>query len=268
MKKKVSLIVNIPNPCTQSWNDMNPVEGGSFCLHCQKTVVDFLNMTDPEIIAALSVGKEHRCGRFLPEQLNRVLKVHNQSRRSFLPAAMLTTLIAAITPDRSEAKDLADTTVLSIIPEKDSVIEINPPGLFTGEIIDAHTNEPLAHITMALKNDEIPNLGTVTDDQGRFTFHIPNRLMEQPLTFKISSVGYDTKEVRFDIDKIPLPAKISLQPSNMSLKELTVTAAPGMRRVTVVMGSIVDVRRPGWWQRVKFFFRRIVHRHGNCAHHS
>jgi len=266
MKRNSALTLNIPHPCTQSWNEMTQAAGGRHCLHCQQTVTDFSTMTDQEIIAALSSNEEHRCGRFLPEQLHRNLQARTQPRHSFLPAAMLTSLIAAITPDSSEAKNLADTTVQSVRLATDSVIKENPPGLLTGEIIDPHTNEPLAGVTITLKDDVRRYSGTWTDNQGQFRYNIPDDHRGRPLTLLLTYVGYDTKEVSFDTASLSLPAKILMNRSNVNLREIEIAvAAPKVVRKWEVMGSITIIRRPTLWQRFKHLFKR--HHGANCKHH-
>ena len=41
--------ISIPQPCSQSWQQMTPVEQGRHCESCCKTVVDFTPMSNDEI---------------------------------------------------------------------------------------------------------------------------------------------------------------------------------------------------------------------------
>lgn len=70
--------IKIPKPCHENWDEMLPAAKGRHCLSCQKTVVDFTNMTDGDILLHLKKAATHRagaelCGRFMPDQLNRQL---------------------------------------------------------------------------------------------------------------------------------------------------------------------------------------------------
>ena len=47
MSKKFQL--QIPEPCHESWEKMNPVEQGRFCNSCQKAVIDFTGMSDAQL---------------------------------------------------------------------------------------------------------------------------------------------------------------------------------------------------------------------------
>jgi hypothetical protein len=54
---------------------MIPEAQGRHCAACCKTVVDFTNMTDREMIAWLSSAGQNVCGRFAPHQLNQPLSL-------------------------------------------------------------------------------------------------------------------------------------------------------------------------------------------------
>jgi hypothetical protein len=88
-------IIRIPEPCHEDWNKMTPDDKGKFCNSCSKSVVDFTDKTDEEIISILqSSGGERVCGHFRKSQVNRplVLKVNLRS----LPKNMSATRIFAV----------------------------------------------------------------------------------------------------------------------------------------------------------------------------
>lgn len=67
--KKMNIYVE--NPCHEDWQNMTPETQGRFCGACEKTVVDFSEMSDAEILLYFSKPKiEKVCGRFRPEQLS------------------------------------------------------------------------------------------------------------------------------------------------------------------------------------------------------
>src|SRR4051794_27218772 len=74
MSKKIQL--QIPTPCHENWDNMNPVEQGRFCGSCQKQVVDFSDMSDRQIAEFFkrpSTGSV--CGRFMTDQLDRQIAI-------------------------------------------------------------------------------------------------------------------------------------------------------------------------------------------------
>lgn len=71
------LLVQIPQPCPERWDAMQPTKQGRFCTSCQKTVVDYTAMSDRELVKLLSQPLQSNCGRFRDEQLNRSLTIPN-----------------------------------------------------------------------------------------------------------------------------------------------------------------------------------------------
>nr|GFC87882.1 hypothetical protein [Tanacetum cinerariifolium] len=67
------LHLNIPAPCAESWDAMTPTSLGRHCAACQKTVVDFTQKTDAEILAYFAKATGETCGRLGNDQLNRPL---------------------------------------------------------------------------------------------------------------------------------------------------------------------------------------------------
>lgn len=259
MKRKVPLTVNIPHPCTQSFNEMSPAKGGRFCLHCQKTVIDFSGMTDKEILVTISKHSGNLCGNFQPEQLNRALIPNAQPRHSFLPAAMLASLIATIIPGNSKAND--PRPAMEQIAA-DHVSTEHAPRLFKGQIVDSLTNEGLHGVTIALKGSS--TVGAVSDAAGKFQLTIPSG--STTLIFRISYMGYTTKEISFNTEQLSAPVTISLQQSVIDLKDFVVTgyaATTGMIQIsnavtvtrTVALPNLPNLNRLTWWERIVHLFR-------------
>jgi hypothetical protein len=60
----------IPKPCHENWSAMTPNEQGRFCSQCSKSVTDFTQMSNDEIIIYLKTNKNFQvCGRFRNDQL-------------------------------------------------------------------------------------------------------------------------------------------------------------------------------------------------------
>ncbi|HWJ90303.1 MAG TPA: T9SS type A sorting domain-containing protein [Flavisolibacter sp.] len=71
--RKISL--SIPEPCHEDWSKMTPCDKGKFCAACQKTVVDFTNMSDRQIAEHFKKTSGSVCGRIMGDQLNRDIEV-------------------------------------------------------------------------------------------------------------------------------------------------------------------------------------------------
>jgi len=67
-------LISIAQPCHESWDAMTPIAAGRHCAACQKTVIDFTQKTDAEILAHLATAFRSRtCGLFTAKQLDRPL---------------------------------------------------------------------------------------------------------------------------------------------------------------------------------------------------
>ncbi|BEV03553.1 hypothetical protein [Chryseobacterium gambrini] len=66
--------ITIPKPCHENWATMTPEDKGRFCAVCSKTVRDFTNASDEEIINVFSSTSENICGNFNESQLDRDLQ--------------------------------------------------------------------------------------------------------------------------------------------------------------------------------------------------
>ncbi len=65
------LLLSIPEPCHENWNEMLPLEKGAFCATCSKAVIDFTNLSDEEVRNYFFQNKGQKtCGRFKNHQLS------------------------------------------------------------------------------------------------------------------------------------------------------------------------------------------------------
>jgi len=71
--KKIHL--SIPKPCHENWDTMTPNEKGKFCSSCQKTVVDFTNMSDRQVAEFFKKPPSSVCGRIYNDQLERDIMI-------------------------------------------------------------------------------------------------------------------------------------------------------------------------------------------------
>lgn len=80
---KQPFIISVPDPCSQDWNEMTPVEKGKFCTRCQKNVVDFSALTDREVYGCFSAVTTILCGRFHRSQLHTGLRPQKRTARAW-----------------------------------------------------------------------------------------------------------------------------------------------------------------------------------------
>jgi hypothetical protein len=74
-----SLNISIPKPCHEDWSKMTVEERGRFCGKCSKTVFDFSDKTNNEILQYVSTHQNEKlCGHFRNDQLNQPITIHLQ----------------------------------------------------------------------------------------------------------------------------------------------------------------------------------------------
>jgi hypothetical protein len=74
---------------------MSPDETGRFCSSCNKTVVDFTNLSDEEVLAIMQRSTAKVCGRFQVSQLQRPLYQQKRHQNMLLPAVLISSALVA-----------------------------------------------------------------------------------------------------------------------------------------------------------------------------
>jgi hypothetical protein len=90
---------DIPEPCHEGWENMQPAEKGRYCSSCEKVVVDFTRMTDGELLRYMQSATASVCGRMTESQLSRAmhLPVERNAPVFSLRALVLGTALSAFT---------------------------------------------------------------------------------------------------------------------------------------------------------------------------
>lgn len=165
--------LTIPEPCSERWDNMESTADGRFCSSCRKTVVDFSQMDDTELVAFFRErSAKPVCGRFCETQLDRVFNLPESHRPPFLYHAariaasvlLLQTLIPAA---NAQQKRTHPTEQQAPPSGKD-----NKP--VKGRVTDALSGKGLAGVTVSVTGGPT----VVTDKNGNFSF-LPDELPER-----------------------------------------------------------------------------------------
>lgn len=193
MKKSINL--SIAEPCGEKWENFTMTSHGGFCSSCSKTVIDFKNASDEEIIEFFKNKPAHACGRFRADQLKTysftkpVVTLHpgmalfKAGLLSLVLLLMSRPSIAQTAPEPTK-KEIADR-------ESDQALTVTDDGrIIKGIVLSSDDNSPLAGVNVILKGAAI---GTATDADGRFEF--PEKLKEGDVLI-FSFIGLQTEEYR------------------------------------------------------------------------
>lgn len=224
-----SILLNIPEPCHENWQQMTPLEQGRFCGSCQKIVVDFSVMTDKEVLDYFSKASQHVCGRFSSDQLNKEITVTPAKKRVtwlYVWNLILATLLMTKTyaQGKPQIKKPAPKTTIcekrtmgEIVqwPEPaDAIIPVNMKGM----VLDAQTNQPVSGVSIYVKGTQN---GTMADSEGKFLLRAEKKAV---LELEVSSIGYETQTITLDKTADWGNLRVVLKPAATELQEVSVIA--------------------------------------------
>lgn len=193
----------IQNPCDKDWNDMQPEKQGRFCGSCEKSVVDFTNMSDFSIVSYLENHKQDKvCGRFTQAQLERVYPLKPAAPlpvfdlRAVALGLALTTFSAVHTFAQTEPQEPVkiDTTIQRIEPVIMGKIAVLPPDHSSEKMVRGTiTNQLYSYkgIYVQLKNQKGQVLRTMQPDE-KGNFEIELNWKRNPAYIEISGSGFET----------------------------------------------------------------------------
>lgn len=162
MKRK-SYILKIENPCSQDWTLMTANEAGRFCSHCSKTIVDFTNLSDQQIIEYITLNSGKLCGRLTSQQNNRTFVSSEQRGKNLTFYKFISGLLLFGTTQNSSAtNEITPTEIIESIDRKEILSEDNKNELtdslknvVQGKVIDAQTKEIIPFGYVGIKNTNI-----------------------------------------------------------------------------------------------------------------
>lgn len=159
------LQLHIPTPCHENWANMQPSEKGRHCAACQKTVVDFTAMSDPEIIRYLSKAGSNVCGRLAPDQVNRPLIPLTPPQQNRLPGWPL--LLTGILLTHNESNPYQQGKPVTY--EQPAVLKTDDFGEKIGEVAAGNDSIPkdtiidTSYVTVGALAFEVPDSTVRTD---------------------------------------------------------------------------------------------------------
>jgi len=254
MSKKFQL--QIPEPCHENWNKMAPGDKGRFCGSCQKTVVDFTEMSDMQLVAFFkkpSTGSV--CGRFYNDQLDRDYGIPKK-RLPWLKYFFQFSIPVFLTSLKAQSqgnlviKD-RNTTTISSCPKEltgrvGGVALVVDQKKFSGRVIDENgVGIPFASVF--IKGTEE---GTASDSTG--FFELTTKAHEKKIILVASCVGYTSVEKQITNAK-ENSADIILVTNSTLNGEVVVAAANNIRLGGARISCGVRVQRT-YLERVKNFF--------------
>jgi hypothetical protein len=236
--------LRIPSPCAESWAAMTPTSGGRHCTACAKTVVDFTQKTDAEILAYLAQASGQACGRFKAGQLERPLQPAESTNRWRSWLASVLALGGVLGSGRVAAQagsghynggpiPVGSTTAIPAAPAVPKIAKVpnvvpggaGGPLVARGIVTDATTGDRLPGVTVLLQGT---TRGVSTDADG--VFELPFTEQDAQGTLLISFVGYTNQPIAVASATAAIPLAISLKADVMGMGEVIVVGGYNARR--------------------------------------
>lgn len=204
------LHLDIPKPCHEDWNKMSPEAQGRFCGSCQKTVTDFSNMSDAQLIAFFKNPKPSVCGRFTQEQLERDILIPRK-RIPWVKYFFQFTLPAFLWSLKSSGqmgKVGVNTLIQTMAVEKPSKLlgDTTASELTTiNGIVKNWEGKPVPYASVYIKGSL---RGGIADSLGNFSI---NQVL-LPCTVSVSCVGFMATEVHVPYNQKNANIQIKVEP--------------------------------------------------------
>lgn len=220
--------ISIPQPCRQSWREMDVNGDNRYCTNCSKNVIDFTRMTNQEILAYLSVN-DRVCGRFQQHQLGSFEAITDPAakplgrwKRLVVASSLLGTLLLLRADAQNKITDKPDTAYSDSSAWGDHYtmgkVRVPARGMYriiTGSTVDQN-NLPMQGASVGMFEEGII---MQTDSKGNFKLRIP-----------VSAKQFDVKYIGFETQTVTVTAKSSYQ---------VVFVAP-----PVLLGEVVVIKAP------------------------
>jgi len=193
--------VNIPDKCHENWNEMTANEKGRFCQNCQKTVVDFTQMSNTQIKDHLLERQGQKlCGRFKTDQLDKDISIAPKKRLSILPKIAASALLFAGVNQFAESQ----VDINANKQEQHNSIEITKSQKETnrtviyGKITDHHSNK-ISNVKIHFDDLQI---SFYARENGDFSFEIPENYDKKQVTLRFSKRGYNDVQQTYPLTQI------------------------------------------------------------------
>jgi hypothetical protein len=191
----MSIRLHIPEPCHESWQHMQPNKDGRHCMACRKTVVDFSNMTDREILDHISRASGEVCGRVDKMQLNRGLKENNLRKKSWLLFVWNLLIVVFVFGGKAKAQGgIKYQKVVQVKKDRpeEFICVLPKPRIISGIVKNGVTGEPVSYASVILKGTQ---QGVSADSAGKFLLEVPE--IEDNYELEISSLGFELASFNF-----------------------------------------------------------------------
>lgn len=216
--------INIPNPCSESWKEMEQRNNGRFCQSCSTVVHDLSKMSDTQIYYLLQQSDGKICGRMHKSQLNRTLIAPTAEKSPDLLAVVLgfSLLMSAYPAYSQEEKQVVpEISLIEQLNDDSTQIDLGHDYVQMQFVfVDEETSEPIPFLKVRVYGENGTfYAGANSDFDGMVKIQLSPDQFDGADSLLISSVYYGDVDLAWDrnwskdkIQTIPLsPDEVFLQ---------------------------------------------------------
>lgn len=177
-------MLDIPNPCTQNWDELQSISDGRFCMHCNKTVIDFTQYTDADLYHFFAKhGTQNVCGRLSAAQLRRKIVLPSQPHSKLYTMFVGLGLVLVFAPISDIAAQVTPPQVqkqIVLTPQEDAVKD-GEYYTIKGRVVDFDHNPIVAIQVNLIISKRVPfeYWKTTTNKDGFFTFELSKKYVSK-----------------------------------------------------------------------------------------
>lgn len=180
MKPQNKIQLSIPTPCQENWDLMTTQEQGRHCAVCHKTVIDFITMSDEEIMQYFIRNKEKVCGRISSDKLVEQPARLTQKIKLFLYSLATVFLLGGSFQVQAQTVDMNDSSV-----QMDTCS-------IQGKVLDEN-RMPIEYASVVIMEGGVVKGGTKTDKNGNYLIR---PLQKGKYDLKVTFIGYKETQIQ------------------------------------------------------------------------
>lgn len=225
--------ITIPNPCSESWSDMDSQNNGRYCDSCSTVVRDFSKMSDTQLYYILQQSQGKICGRMNKSQLNRPLvEPAIQKSPDLLAVVLGLTLLMSVYPSYAQEERGAspEISLIEQLNEDSTKIDLGHDYIqMRFEFIDENTGEPIPFLK-AIVQGEYGNFyaGAFSDFDGNAVFQLSPDQFDSADSLRLTSI--DIGDVNLEWNKDWSKDRVN-----------QILLSTEQAEVVIMMGAVVEV---------------------------
>jgi hypothetical protein len=166
---KNPIVIHLPNPCGQNWDEMTPMGMGKLCANCQTLVIDFTTWSDESLFAYFKRNTGDICGLYYLDQVDRPIIEPKQRSKFYRIAVAMGLTLLAVQPSQLQARPrpplIECNTYKEYLQADDDTL--GTPTTLTGTVYGAN-NKPAADLYVEIVKDKGIASEATTDSKGVF----------------------------------------------------------------------------------------------------